>query len=477
MSTQGVSGLLKGMPNVVSMGLASFTASIASQGARALHVEWAPPAGGDPAALEALDSLLPRAEMIRQANDRALQMMQDAQPVLVDIRPAREVIPGMSERTILHAGPPIAWEAMCGPIRGAVAGALVYEGKAADVADAERLAGSGKIIFSPCHHHCAVGPMAGVISPSMPVFCVRNETAGNMAYATLNEGLGKVLRFGANGPEVIARLKWMAGVLAPSLAKALKIAGGINIKNLIAQALLMGDECHNRNVAGTGLFLRAITPHLLAADVEKETTAEIFRFIAGNDHFFLNLAMPACKAAADTVNVAVEGYMATPRPEKLLLHILNGFLLTFASVRLVTWAIREGHGPFRNVSVSGRHIHHFVPGILVAFMSGIGGLMSENDEVEDFFAFTLGSGMGLTFDEAALLLDLEDPTIVCGQLTRPLLTPSADERAGYVPNVVYSCGGMLHGRTLVLPYGCSDSEIRIALVDVDALVAELLSGR
>ncbi len=301
MRTQAVSGLLKGMPNVVSMGLASFTASIASQGARALHVEWAPPAGGDPAALEALDSLLPLADMIRKANDKALQMMQDAQPVLVDIRPAREVIPGMSERTILHAGPPIAWEAMCGPIRGAVAGALVYEGKAADVADAERLAGSGKIIFSPCHHHCAVGPMAGVISPSMPVFCVRNETAGNMAYATLNEGLGKVLRFGANGPEVIDRLKWMAGVLAPSLAKALKIAGGINIKNLIAQALLMGDECHNRNVAGTGLFLRAITPHLLAADVEKETTAEIFRFIAGNDHFFLNLSMPACKAAADTV--------------------------------------------------------------------------------------------------------------------------------------------------------------------------------
>ena len=113
-------------------------------------------------------------------------------------------------------------------------------------------------------------------------------------------------------------------------------------------------------------------------------------------------------AAADTVTVALEGYMATPRAEKLLLHILNGFLLTFASVRLVTWAIREGHGPFRNVSVSGRHIHHFVPGILIAFISGIGGLMSENDEVEDFFAFTLGSGMGLTFDEAALLLDLED---------------------------------------------------------------------
>ena len=302
MTAHRMADLLKGKPDVISMGLTSFTESIVSQGARAIHVDWKPPAGGDPAALAALDALQPFSEKIRQANDRALGMMIDAQPVLVDIRPAREVIPGMTDRTILHAGPPIAWEDMCGPMRGAVAGALVYEGKARNVGEAEKFAASGKIDFSPCHHHSAVGPMAGVISPSMPVFCVRNETAGNTAYATLNEGLGKVLRFGANSPEVLERLKWMGEVLAPSLAKALKLGGGINIKNLIAQALMMGDECHNRNVAATGLFLRAVTPRLLAADIDRETVGRVFQFITGNDHFFLNLSMAASKATADTVN-------------------------------------------------------------------------------------------------------------------------------------------------------------------------------
>ncbi|MCX6356607.1 MAG: DUF1116 domain-containing protein [Candidatus Aureabacteria bacterium] len=228
--------------------------------------------------------------------------MITSQPVLTDIRPAREVIPGMKDNLILHAGPPIAWEKMCGPMRGAIAGALLYEGKAKSLEEAERLAGSGKIGFSPCHHHGAVGPMAGIISPSMWVFCVKNETHGNMAFATLNEGLGKVLRFGANSPDVIQRLKWMEETLAPSLAAAIRISGGINLKTLIAQALLMGDECHNRNVAATGLFLRMITPHLLATDLDKDAIKGIFQFITGNDHFFLNLSMAASKATVDPLN-------------------------------------------------------------------------------------------------------------------------------------------------------------------------------
>ena len=285
---------------VISMGLKSFTESMAAQrSAGVVHVDWRPPAGGDLQMLAAIDCFSPFEKKIAEANDRAIEIMISAQPVLTDLRPAREAIPGMKDNLILHAGPPIGWEKMCGPMRGAIAGALIYEGKAKSLADAEQIAASGKIEFSPCHHHRAVGPMAGVISPSMWVWRIENKTHGNPAFATLNEGLGKVLRFGANTPDVITRLKWMETTLAPALAAAVRRAGGINIKSLIAQALLMGDECHNRNVAATGLFLRAITPHLLATDLNKETIAQIFQFISGNDHFFLNLSMAASKATVD----------------------------------------------------------------------------------------------------------------------------------------------------------------------------------
>jgi len=293
--------LLRGKPSVISMGLKSFTESITAQGAEALHVDWQPPAGGDLKSLAALDSLRPLEEKISGANDKALEIMVNSQPVLFDIRPAIDVIPGMKENMILHAGPPISWQRMCGPMRGAVAGALVYEGKAGSIGEAEELASGGKIEFAPCHHHGAVGPMAGIISPSMWVFCVRNEGRGNTSFATLNEGLGKVLRFGANSEEVIKKLKWMEKTLAPALAEAVRLSKGINLKMIIAQALLMGDECHNRNAAATGLFLRAVTPFLLDTGLDKKSIKEIFGFISGNDHFFLNLSMAASKAAVDPI--------------------------------------------------------------------------------------------------------------------------------------------------------------------------------
>jgi hypothetical protein len=296
-----INELWKDKVQVISMGLKSFTDSMSEQGAGVIHVDWRPPAGGDRRAIAALDALRPLDGEISSANDAALEMIVGAQPLLVDVKPAREAIPGMKENLILHAGPPVAWDSMCGPMRGAIAGALIYEGKARSIEEAEKLAASGTIEYAPCHHHCAVGPMAGVVSPSMWVFCVRNETHGNTAFATMNEGLGKVLRFGANSPDVIARLIWMGKTLAPSLAKAVKASGGINVKSIIAQALLMGDECHNRNAAATGLFLRAVTPHLLASDCDRETIRQVFQFITGNDHFFLNLSMAACKATVDPI--------------------------------------------------------------------------------------------------------------------------------------------------------------------------------
>ena len=190
---------------------------------------------------------------------------------------------------------------MCGPVQGAIIGALIYEGLAETKDAAKRIARSGDITFSPCHHHSTVGPMAGVVSSSMYVFVVENKTFGNRAYCTLNEGLGKVLRFGAYDWDVIERLKWMQKVLAPTLKKAVELSGGIDVKNLTAQALLMGDECHNRNVAGTALFIKEILPHLLKADFDNKRIKEVTDFISGNVHFFLNLSMAACKSTADTI--------------------------------------------------------------------------------------------------------------------------------------------------------------------------------
>lgn len=241
-------------------------------------------------------------DQIDEANEMVAERIVSSQPVLIDIKPAIQAVPGMTKTTVLHAGPPIEWERMCGPMKGAVIGALIYEGFAHNPEEAEKLASSGSVEFSPCHHHKAVGPMAGIITSSMPVFIVKNETYGNHAYCTMNEGLGRVLRFGAYSKDVIHRLKWMENELAPALWTALEQSEGINIKNITAQALQMGDECHNRNEAGTLLFLKEIMPFLLNADLTSETVAKVFQFISSNPHFFLNLSMASSKATMDAAH-------------------------------------------------------------------------------------------------------------------------------------------------------------------------------
>ncbi|MEW6557323.1 MAG: DUF1116 domain-containing protein [Elusimicrobiota bacterium] len=284
---------------VLNLGLKSFAESMRSVGCDVVQVDFKPPAGGNPELITALIKL--NTEEVETANKTAYSKITNAQPVLVDICPAQDVIHEMDKTTILHAGPPISWDRMCGPVRGAITGALIYEGFVKDEHEAEIIAAKGNIKFAPCHQHNAVGPMAGIISASMFVFVVKNETGGNLAYSTLNEGLGKVLRFGANSSDVIDRLKWMENVLAPAIKKAIKLSGGLNIKNLTAQALTMGDECHNRNVAATGLFLKEILPYLLKTDLDTNTIYEVVKFISNNPHFFLNLSMAACKSACDTI--------------------------------------------------------------------------------------------------------------------------------------------------------------------------------
>lgn len=199
---------------------------------------------------------------------------------------------------------------MCGPVRGAIIGAILSEGWADTVEAATVLAGSGDITFAPCHHHGAVGPMAGILSASMPVLVVENASGGNRAFATLNEGLGKVLRFGAYDAGVLARLRWMANTLAPALAEALRAHGPIDLKSLTAQALQMGDECHNRNVAATGLFTRIIAAPLCRT-AAPEVAAQILEFIEGNNHFYLNMSMAACKAALDSAHGIADSTVVT----------------------------------------------------------------------------------------------------------------------------------------------------------------------
>ena len=287
--------------HIINVGLQSFADSIDAAGGRSAQVDWTPPAGGNRAAGWSLAQLLNHPQ-VERANEKAYAIFLAAQPVLGGIGLARTHLPGMGERMILHAGPPIAWREMCGPMQGAVIGAMLYEGWAADAQAARRLAEGETIAFEPAHHHAAVGPMAGVISPSMPVWVVENAAGGNRAYSNLNEGLGKVLRFGANSPEVIRRLEWMASVLAPALAAALAKHGPLELKPLIAQALQMGDEVHNRNAAASSLFLKKIVPAALHSGFDAAAIADAVTFIANNDHFFLNLSMAACKTMLDAAH-------------------------------------------------------------------------------------------------------------------------------------------------------------------------------
>lgn len=290
--------LLFGQPlAIVNIGLDAFADPPLAMGTSVSRTDWRPP-GGDANVARAVAQLLgdPRVEA---ANKQAFSLYLEASPALEGVGIARETLPRMGERMILHAGPPIAWARMCGPMRGGIVGAIMLEGWAADAAGAMSLAASGEIAFEPCHHHDAVGPMAGIISPSMPVWIVRNTVHGNRTFSNMNEGLGKVLRMGANSPEVLERLRWMRNTLFPAMAKALDKSGPIELKPLMARALHMGDEVHNRNVAASSLLLKRITPPLLRSGVSAEDIAQVFDFVNGNDHFFINVSMAACKAMLD----------------------------------------------------------------------------------------------------------------------------------------------------------------------------------
>jgi hypothetical protein len=279
-------GLLQREISVVAAGAGALADALTEQAVPVQTVDWRPPAGS-PGDLTAVMGDRRRAS----ANAEAVGRLLAARPHLVDVRPAHEVL-DLERGVFLHAGPPISWDRASGPMRGALVGAALFEGLATTPEEAERLVAHAPL--DSCHHHRAVGPMAGVVSPSMWMFVVEDTVGGGTAYCSLNEGLGKVLRYGAYGPEVIERLRWMAGSLGPALRDAVRSHGPVDLRAIMAQALHMGDELHNRNRAATSLFVRE-----LAGDLAEAGAADVLRFASGNDHFFLNLAMAAGKVSAD----------------------------------------------------------------------------------------------------------------------------------------------------------------------------------
>ncbi|MBA3798315.1 MAG: DUF1116 domain-containing protein [Geodermatophilaceae bacterium] len=292
--TRPLAALLTPPLSVVTAGVDLFPEALRGQGVEVDTVDWRPPAFGAPGELSAVAADPRRVSANRSAAERILA----AGAELVDVQPAGAAL-GLSRELFLHAGPPIEFAEASGPLRGALIGAALFEELAGDPDEAVAMLASGRIRLEPCHHHRAVGPMAGVTTASMWVSELRDPVNGGSAFCSLNEGLGKVLRYGAYSTEVIERLRWMGQVLGPVLAAALARSGPIDIKSVLAQMLQMGDEGHNRNRAGSLMFLRDLAPAIAESGASADQVAEVLRFLGGNEHFFLNYGMPAAKLAMD----------------------------------------------------------------------------------------------------------------------------------------------------------------------------------
>ncbi|MBO1305930.1 DUF1116 domain-containing protein [Enterococcus sp. 669A] len=249
---------------------------------------------------------------IDEANKAVIDKIIASAPFLLDVVPAKSVIPALDGQVLLHAGPPIKWEEMTDPMQGSCVGAVLFEEWAADEDAARALLADGKVQFIPCHAVDAVGPMGGITSPNMPVFIVENQTDGNRAYCTMNEGIGAVLRFGAYSEEVVTRLRWMRDVLAPTLSAALQtMENGLNLNVLVAKALSMGDEFHQRNIAASLVFLKEVAPIITDLEMDRNDKNAVMKFLADTDQFFLNIMMASCKAVMDGARMIQEGTVVT----------------------------------------------------------------------------------------------------------------------------------------------------------------------
>ncbi|WP_346917172.1 acyl-CoA synthetase FdrA [Clostridium sp.] len=311
MVSDSIMDLLNSKPRIVNIGLTSFTESILAYGGSTVQYDWKPVAGGNKRLIKILNKLS-KIEEIEKANSQVIEDMKNSQPFLVDVVPAKSVIEILNDKVLLHAGPPIQYENMTGPMQGSCIGAVLFEGWAEDETSAIALLESGEVKFTPCHHVNAVGPMGGITSGNMPVLVVENKLDGSIAYCIMNEGIGKVLRFGAFSEEVVNRLKWMKDVLGPVLSKALKQKeGGLNLNVIIAKAITMGDEFHQRNIAATLNFLKEITPLIVELDIDENEKYSVIKFLADTDQFFLNIMMASGKAIVECARKVTSGTVVT----------------------------------------------------------------------------------------------------------------------------------------------------------------------
>ncbi|WP_066893554.1 DUF1116 domain-containing protein [Clostridium nigeriense] len=311
MVSENVHELLNSKPRVINIGVQSFTDSISEYGGKSVQYDWKPVAGGNKKLIKILNALA-KIEEIEKANAEVIERMKSSQPFLMDVVPAKSVIDILNNKVLLHAGPPIEFKNMTGPMQGSCIGAVLFEGWANNEEDARKLLESGEVKFSPCHHVNAVGPMGGITSGNMPVVVVENKLDGSVAYCTMNEGIGKVLRFGAYSEEVVNRLKWMKDVLGPVLSKALKLKeGGLNLNVMIAKAITMGDEFHQRNIAATLNFVKEITPLIVKLDIDDKEKYDVIKFLADTDQFFLNIMMATGKSIVECARKVTSGTVVT----------------------------------------------------------------------------------------------------------------------------------------------------------------------
>ncbi|MGT2771802.1 DUF1116 domain-containing protein [Streptococcus marimammalium] len=314
--SEAVMELITTKPRVINIGLQSFNKSVEDYGGISEQFNWRPRASGNKKMIKILSALEEIADEIDEENNKVITKMKEAQPFLIDVQPAKSVISELNDKnhkTLLHAGPPITWDVMTGPMKGSCIGAALFEKWASSEEEAVKLLSSGAVRFIPCHHVKAVGPMGGITSANMPVLIVENKIDGVRGYCTLNEGIGKVLRFGAYSQEVIDRLNWMRNVLGPVISKALNVSKeGINLNVLIARAITMGDEFHQRNIAASLNFLKEISPLITSLkDVDQKTKYDVIKFLSDTDQFFLNIMMAIGKVIVDSARTGSKGTIVT----------------------------------------------------------------------------------------------------------------------------------------------------------------------
>ena len=306
--------LLSEKPRIINVGLKSFADVAEKYGCQVVQYDWMPPAGGNLELIKVLNFLRSsKAVDIEAANRSVIAKIVSSQPVIRDVVRAKTVISKLNEgKVILHAGPPIAYKDMPDPMQGSCVGAVLFQEWAKTESEARKLLESGEVEFVPCHHVNAVGPMGGITTADMPVFVVENEDGGNRAYCTMNEGIGKVLRFGAYSGEVVNRLCWMRDVLGPTLGKAIRsLENGLSVNPMIARAVAMGDEFHQRNIAATLVFLKELAPVITGLEMDEKDRYDVIKFLSDTDQFFLNIMMATGKAVMDSARTITEGTIVT----------------------------------------------------------------------------------------------------------------------------------------------------------------------